>query len=165
MAEYEQNSRPGRIEKDAEGIFANNATKSFLGTMSQIFIAFSGTGAIDDAGFSFQIPEDYKGNLRFHYIWSMDATGTGQGRISVRLLKSTDLEKSFIGAPDEVLEILDDGQDTAEWLVQISPTVISDFDWTPGDVCVVELERQPSHANDTMADTLFMSIFVIEYDI
>lgn len=165
MAEYEQSVMPGKIIVDAESLFANAAGKSFLGTNSQLFVVFSGTGAKDDAGFSFEIPADYKGNLRFRYVWTMDATGTGQGRILVRLVKSTDLGKTFIADADELLEILDDGQDTTEWLTQKSPTVTSQLTWKSGDICIVELERDPGHANDTMNDTLFMSFFVIEYDI
>ena len=165
MAEYEQASMPGKIIVNAESIFANNATKSFLGTNSQPFVGFSGAGGTDDAGFSFEIPADYKGNLRFRHIWAMDATGTGQGRILVRLIKSTDLEKTFLADADELLEILDDGQDTTAWLTQKSPTVTSALTWKSGDICIVELERDPGDSNDTMGDTLFMSFFVIEYDI
>ena len=164
MSEYEQMNGKGIIVKDAESIFANAAAKSFLGNNSQLFVVFSGTGAVDDAGFSFEIPADYAGGLRFHYIWTMDATGLGTGRIAINLIQATDLNKTFIDAIDETLEILDDGQDGTAWLTQKSPSVSSALNWLPGDICIVELEREPGHVDDDMSDTLFMSYFVIEYD-
>ena len=94
----------------------------------------------------------------------MDGTGTGQGRIALNIVQSTDLGKTFIATPDEVIEILDAGQDTEAWLTQISPLVASSLDWSPGECCIVEIERDPGHANDTMADTLYLAYILIKYD-
>ena len=164
MAEYEQAGKSVVKTLTSQSIFANAATRSFLSANSQDFLVFSGTGAVDDAGFSFQIPEDYKGNLQFCYVWCMDGTGTGQGRLAFNIVQSTDLGKTFITDPDEVIEILDSGQDVAAWKIQISPLIASSLTWQPGECCIVEIERDPGHSNDTMADTLYLAYILIKYD-
>ncbi len=147
----------------AESIGTNAATRSILGTNSQTYIAFSGTGAVDDAGTSFVIPPNYSSGLKFYLIWVMDGTGTGQGRISLNIVQSSDQEAADNATVDESLEILDSGQDTTAWLIQITPKSTSVLTWVAGEVCSLEIERDPGHGSDTMADTFYLKNLIIEY--
>lgn len=147
----------------SESIYANAATRSFIAANSQSYLAFSGTGAVDDAGTSFIIPPDYGSGLKFRIGWIMDGTSTNQGRIALNIVQATDMGAADSATPDETIEILDDGQATTAWMNQITAYGASGLTWAAGETCVVELERDPGHASDTMTDTFYLKYLVVEY--
>jgi len=145
-------------------INVNAAGRTTLATNSQSYVAFAGAGAVDDAGTSFIIPDDYKDGLAFAISWIMDGTGTDQVRFNLNILQQIDLGLEDSGTPTESLEILDDAQDTAAWKYQKTSKVVSGQTWTIGESCSLEIERDPGHANDVSADTAYLKHLIIIYN-
>lgn len=153
----------GKICIPAEAIGTNNATRSILSSNSQTYLSFSGVGAVDDAGTTFIIPEDYASGLKFYAVWIMDGSSTDQARLALNIVQATDLSGKHNDAASETLEILDNCQNVAAWTNQVTPKVSSGLTWTPGETCILEIERDPGHVNDTANDTLYLSALIIEY--
>ena len=154
----------GNIRISANEIYSNTTARTIISSSAQEFLSFAGTGAIDDCGFNFKIPEDYKANLRFRICWLMDGGSTNQARIAVNIEKGNDLTGLFTDTNDEVLEILDSGQTAAAWTIQHTSYVKSGLTYSIGDTVIVKLERDPGHASDTLTNTFYLARVDIKYD-
>jgi hypothetical protein len=141
--------------------YRNLAGTGTLG--SHRYMSFAGTGAADNGGCKFVIPADYGSGLNFRIVWIMDGSGTDDVKFFFNLIQSGDLETADNTTPTEVLSVIDTAQATTPWLNQITGSVASALTWVPGEVCFIEVERDPGDAEDTSNDTAYLSCVIIEY--
>jgi len=140
----------------------DTAGRTTLSSTNQYFVSFAGVGGKDSAGLSFMVPPDYDGEGEFGIYWVMDGTGNDQGRMEIHLTQQGDEEGVYTDV-DETLVLLDNGQTDAAWKTQFTGYVKTAETLIPGKKLHIELERDPSHGDDTMNDTFYLEVFVFKY--
>ena len=150
------------IAFDSHSIYGNAASRTVLGSVSESFLAFSGTGAIDDAGWSGIVPIDFKSKMMLGFWWKMDGTGTDQTRIAANIHTSVDEGQTYT-VVDEVLELLDNDQDVEAWKAQFMGFKEITISLTGGDYLRIEIERDPGHADDVSNNTFYLNNMVLKY--
>lgn len=140
---------------------ANAAAYATLGSTGGIFLAFSGRANQDDgAGFTFQVPSDYFGGGNFQLVGT---SITNANNIKIFLgISKVPVGENFATLDESPLSVIMPAATQYNRIVDgiITPTTV----FTPGDIIVVKIWRDPDDAQDTANVDYYLNSIQFNYD-
>jgi len=144
-------------------IAVDTASRTILSSTTTTFVSLAGTGPDDEAGLSFQIPDDYVSGGELAFYWSMDGTNANQGRIAMNITHSTGADSEVHSNTDETLEFLENGYSGTAWRVLKSAYKTLATSIAAGDYIHIQIQRDPGHTDDVLADTMYITTLMFRY--
>lgn len=147
-----------------------NSNDMALGTATRVVLSplimnttrFDGTGAVDDAGLSFIIPNNYVDNPQFYFTWRASSTGTTSAKTYIDIYTGDTSEIGSLTTVVETLSFLDVPNYSNTFLY--SPTVNSSLILSGGNNMHIRIYRDPGDVQDTYTGTLDMINFNFKYN-
>ena len=132
----------------------NTATRSTLTPLVMAVTRFDGTGAVDDAGLSFVIPNDYVSGAQFYFTWRAASTSANNAKIYLDLYTGSTNNLGSLTSSVETLGIVTTPTNTNTFIFSSAAT--SSISFSGGNTVHVRIYRDPSDAADTYTGTLDM---------
>lgn len=150
------------ISFNSNDMALNTANRITLIPLVMSATRFGGTGAIDDAGVSFIIPQDYLNTPQFYYTWRSSTTSANIAKIFMDIYTGTTNNLGSLTSSVETLSLT--GSPTTANVFLFSPTTSSSLVLSGGDNVHVRIYRDPSDAGDTFTGDLDMINFTFKYN-
>ena len=118
----------------------------------------------DEAYWNFVIPDSLAGtpDLKVKVYWTASAGSVGDGvswNVSVKGLQDAEVLDAVTGIATEITDAVTAAND----LMVTSEGTLSAAAWSPGDFCVVKLQRLPGNAGDTLAQDAKLLMVKLEW--
>ena len=132
----------------------NTATRSTLTPLVMAVTRFDGTGAVDDAGLSFVIPNDYVSGAQFYFTWRAASTSANNAKIYLDLYTGSTNNLGSLTTSVETLGIVTTPTNTNTFIFSSAAT--SSISFSGGNTVHLRIYRDPADAADTYTGTLDM---------
>ena len=144
-------------------IAIDTAGRTIISSTTTFFVSFAGSGPDDEAGLSFNIPDDYDSGGEFAYTWSMDGSSSDQGRIELDITHQSGSETVEHTTTQEQIETLENGYSGTAWRILKSSYYATTLTLAASDYLHIQFIRNPGHINDALSDTMYISAFIFRY--
>lgn len=150
------------ISFNSNDMALNTASRVTLTPLVMSVTRFVGLGAVDDAGISFMVPQDYLNTPQFYYTWRASTTSANIAKISMDIYSGTTNNLGSLTTSVETLSLT--GTPTTANVFLFSPTASSSLTLNGGDNLHVRIYRDPGDAGDTFTGDLDMINFTFKYN-
>ena len=140
----------------------NTATRSTLTPLVMAVTRFDGTGAVDDAGLSFTIPNDYVSGAQFYFVWRAASTSSNTAKIYLDLYTGSTNNLGSLTSSVETLGIVTTPTNTNTFIFSSAAT--SSISFSGGNTVHVRVYRDPADGADTYTGTLDMINLNFKYN-
>jgi hypothetical protein len=139
----------------------NTATKVILTPPIYEAVRFAGTGAVDDSGLTFSIPEDYLSGNTLYFTWRSIATGTTTARMFFELYTGDTSNTGSLTTVVETLQITDAPDGVNTFLFSSGGSF--SYQFQKGQIAHMRVYRDPSNVGDTYTGDLDLLTLVFKY--
>jgi hypothetical protein len=140
----------------------NTAVRSTLTPLVMVVTRFAGTGAIDDAGLSFSVPNDYVGSPQFNFVWRAATTSVNNGKIFLEIYTGSTNNLGSLTTAVETLSIISTPTNANTFIISSAAT--SNLVLSGGNSLHLRIYRDPADAGDTFTGDLDMINLNFKYN-
>ena len=140
----------------------NTATRATLTPLVVAVTRFAGVGAVDDAGLSFIIPNDYVGSPQFYFTWRAASTSANNAKIFLDLYTGSTNNLGSLTTSVETLSIIATPTNTNTFIFSSAAT--SNISFSGGNTIHARIYRDPGDGDDTYTGDLDMINFNFKYN-